>query len=115
MGGGEGLGCVYGRGTRQNRAGLGGGQFHAVCIPVEVDEAVSSALVDVPAAARRLSRLCRHRARVHSAATAVHVPRVPARLLPAGYRFALLPAPPDLTKLTQGQDVWACAKEHLST
>ena len=45
----------------------------------------------------------------------LHVPRVPARLLPAGYRFALLPAPPDLTKLTQGQDVWACAKEHLST
>ena len=50
-----------------------------------------------------------------SRALLLHVPRVPARLLPAGYRFALLPAPPDLTKLTQGQDVWACAKERLST
>ena len=34
----------------------------------------------------------------------LHVPRVPACLLPAGYRFALLPAPPELANL-QGRAI----------
>ena len=34
-----------------------------------------------------------------------NVPRVPACLLPAGYRFALLPAPPGLDKANTWQDI----------
>ena len=43
----------------------------------------------------------------------LHVPRVPACLLPAGYRFALLPAPPELANL-QGRAICMAGriKEH---